>query len=84
VSTGAARGFYDRDWAALRSAYLAEHPWCWCGKRATEVDHIIPVRMGGPRLSWFNLRSLCHTHHSQVTALTMARTHPPRTFRKPR
>lgn len=82
VVTGADRGFYDHEWASVRADFIAWHPYCWCGKPAAEVDHMIPVRMGGARLDWLNLRSLCHHHHMLVTAATRARHSPPRPFRE--
>lgn len=82
--TGASSGAYDEEWRRVRDAYLAGHPFCWCGARASEVDHVKPVKMGGARLDPANLRSLCHTHHSRVTALTRARTATtqPRNYRR--
>jgi 5-methylcytosine-specific restriction enzyme A len=71
---------YGRDWAALAAAFLAVNPTCWCGRAATEVDHIVPIRMGGARLDWTNLRALCHPHHSLVTALYRARYGRPRPY----
>jgi len=81
-TTGASSGAYDADWAVLAKAYLRVHPWCWCGARASEVDHIIPVRMGGAKYDLRNLRSLCHPHHSQITAATRSRVAPPRLYRR--
>lgn len=66
--SAAARG-YDADWRRVRGAFLKAHPACCvCGAPATEVDHIVPIADGGPRLSWSNLRPMCRTHHSQRTA----------------
>jgi hypothetical protein len=39
---------------------------CRCGKRAKEVDHIIPVSLGGGGDLW-NLRSLCRQCHLEAT-----------------
>lgn len=74
------RKVYDHDWDVLRNAFLAVHPLCWCGQKATEVDHIIPIRMGGARLDPNNLRSLCHPHHSAVSKLYRKRFGPPRPY----
>jgi len=66
-----ARG-YDAEWDALRARKLAADPWCQhpgCSKRATDVDHILSVRSHPHlRLTWSNLRSFCHPHHSSRTA----------------
>ena len=65
---------YDVAWQRVRAAILHDQPWCArCLElnrrtRATDVDHIIPIADGGPRLDPRNLRSLCHAHHSQRTA----------------
>ncbi|MFN9971948.1 MAG: HNH endonuclease, partial [Phycisphaerae bacterium] len=34
---------------------------------ATEVDHIVPLRAGGPRLDRGNLQALCHQCHTWKT-----------------
>lgn len=36
---------------------------------ATDVDHKVPVSAGGAPFDPDNLQSLCHSHHSQKTAL---------------
>jgi len=60
---------YDNQWRALRRSFLTAHRWCRvCGKRAVDVDHIVPIREApGRRLDWTNLQSLCHEHHSVLT-----------------
>jgi 5-methylcytosine-specific restriction protein A len=65
---------YDDDWDRFATGYLHRHPWCagWpagtrCGQRATVVDHVIPLRSGGPRFDERNLRPLCTRHHNQRT-----------------
>ena len=67
-----ARDFYrSAEWRRLRSNYLIEHPFCEeCHRqgrltRATVVDHVIPIRMGGPTLDESNLQSLCSSCHSR-------------------
>jgi 5-methylcytosine-specific restriction protein A len=53
---------------------LRRFPWCVVcqaeGKttRATDVDHIVPRRQGGTD-DQSNLMPLCHSHHSQKTAM---------------
>jgi 5-methylcytosine-specific restriction protein A len=44
--SAAARG-YGSAWRDRRKAQLARKPWCACGSRATEVDHLIPKAEGG-------------------------------------
>lgn len=67
--SAAARG-YDQEWQQLSAAHLKAHPWCacGCGKRATDVDHIVPVRLAPHRrLDPTNLRSFAHGCHSRKT-----------------
>lgn len=82
--TGASSSMYDERWRQLRDHHLRLFPNCWCGAKASEVDHIKPIRMGGARLDPLNLRSLCHAHHAIVTALTRSRTatEAPRRYRR--
>ncbi len=67
----AAKRGYDAAWTAVRRQYLASHPWCsheGCDQRATDVDHIVPIRDAPDlRLRWSNLRGFCHAHHSSRT-----------------
>ena len=37
--------------------------------KATEVDHIVAMAVGGAPFDQKNLRSLCKSHHSQKTAI---------------
>ena len=54
---------------ARNHRFLAAHPWCaHCGARATEVDHTIPLHMGGAD-DESNLQGLCHGCHAAKTAL---------------
>jgi 5-methylcytosine-specific restriction enzyme A len=55
-------------WAQLRAKALARdgHRCQKCGAPATEVDHIVPLYVGGPNLL-ANLRSLCQSCHRRVT-----------------
>ena len=71
-SASSRRG-YGRRWRRLRSWYLSAHPLCVQYVRdgelrpATEVDHIVPRRLGGTD-EVENLQGLCKRHHSQKTA----------------
>lgn len=61
-----ARG-YGRRWAKLRLLVLRAQPWCAvCGAPATDVDHVLPKRLGG-RDAVDNLQSLCHACHTRKT-----------------
>jgi 5-methylcytosine-specific restriction enzyme A len=52
-------GDYRGNWPALRKRVLTEEPNCrLCGAPATEVDHILPIAVGGTH-ERANLRSLC-------------------------
>lgn len=66
---------YDKNWRALRDAYLAENPLCHdCQeqghtKAAREVHHKHKVAEHPElRLDWDNLMSLCTECHSRRTA----------------
>jgi 5-methylcytosine-specific restriction protein A len=64
-----ARG-YDAAWRRLRAEHLALEPdcACGCGQVATDVDHILPRRLGGSD-EHTNLQSLAHGHYSRKTVL---------------
>ena len=65
----AAEFYHSREWKSLRQDYLIEHPFCVeCSKngkltKATVVDHIVPIRQGGPALDERNLQALCASCH---------------------
>ena len=56
---------YDSAWIKLSKAYMASKNYIceFCGERAEEVDHIIPLSMGGERLSVSNVQALCRECH---------------------
>jgi 5-methylcytosine-specific restriction protein A len=55
-------------WRRIREGFLKKHPFCIvCGEAATQVDHIVPVRLGGSD-DESNLQSFCIRHHSSKTA----------------
>lgn len=63
-----------RSWASKRRAQLAREPLCQyvvngqrCMRKATDVDHVVPLSKGGAD-DPSNYQSLCHEHHSTKTA----------------
>ena len=44
---------------------------------ATDVDHIVPISLGGAELDPDNFRSLCRSCHSKVTARQLSKTDKP-------
>lgn len=70
---GARKRGYDRTWQGLRLAKLGRNPVCEpCEQRgvttpATEVDHIVPLRMVGARLDLENLQAICRSCHAKKT-----------------
>lgn len=65
------RAVYNaRRWEWVRRRQLNAEPICeveGCDEYATDVDHIVPIKAGGPPYARENLRSLCGPHHSQKT-----------------
>jgi 5-methylcytosine-specific restriction protein A len=60
---------YGRGWAKVRALVLAQEPACRvCGALSEEVDHIVPLRLGGHPRARSNLQALCHSCHSRKTA----------------
>lgn len=58
---------YDYRWQQLRLMVLRAQPSCVvCGAPATDVDHILPKRLGGTDTR-DNLQSLCHACHTRKT-----------------
>lgn len=54
--------------AKTRKTVLSEEPRCACGKPATEVDHIVPVCLGGTD-DRENLRGICRGCHLTKSSL---------------
>lgn len=81
----AAQRGYDRRWQRLRLMHLRASPLCVeCLKRniviqASEVDHILPKRLGGDD-SDTNLQSLCKSCHSRKTMRELKLTGAPPTM----
>ena len=73
---------YGHEWRKIRARVLAGSPLCLalrngrtCGRKATEVDHVTPLRAGGTH-DRRNLRALCKSCHSRVTAIANQLGHP--------
>lgn len=66
---GTAEFYHSREWKRLRQNFLIEHPFCEECRRngkltkASVVDHIVPIRQGGPALEEKNLQALCASCH---------------------
>ncbi|AMP65638.1 HNH endonuclease [Campylobacter jejuni] len=55
-------------WRKLRNAFINKNPFCAkCGKFAKIIDHIVPIKQGGEKLSEENLQSLCIVCHNEKT-----------------
>ena len=55
----------------MRIRVLSEQPVCavrGCYQRSTEVDHIIPLQLGGAGLDRSNLQGMCKHHNSSKGA----------------
>lgn len=64
----ATRRGYGSEWQAVRREVLVREPACRsCGGIATEVDHIVPLRLGGTH-ALSNLQPLCRRCHAKKTA----------------
>lgn len=63
-----AKFYASSEWKKARAKIKREEPFCRvCGKKADVVDHIIPIKAGGKKLSRENLQSLCHKCHNEKT-----------------
>lgn len=67
--------YYTKLWARLRAEHLEREPFCCACRaqglstRANTVDHIIPIKAGGPAFPTHSgLASYCHRCHSAKTA----------------
>jgi 5-methylcytosine-specific restriction enzyme A len=71
---GARTRGYDSTWERLRKLKLANDPLCEAClsvgviEAADTVDHVTPLRDGGPRLEMGNLQSLSRICHARKTA----------------
>jgi 5-methylcytosine-specific restriction protein A len=68
-----------RGWPRLRLAVLERDGWrCYrCGGRATEVDHIVPVHLGGSDEPE-NLAATCRRCHASKTGREAQAARPQR------
>lgn len=58
---------YGPEWKHARARVLRAEPNCRnCGGKATEVDHIVPLKDGGTH-DLANLRPMCKSCHSRRT-----------------
>lgn len=75
VLTSPRNPFYaTKEWKELRARFIAEHPRCaMCGAKAEIVDHIVPIKDGGPMLDERNLQSLCRSCHGKKSILEGSR-----------
>lgn len=70
---------YDAAWKKCRALFLLKHARCECGARAVDVDHVKSVsERPDLRLSWSNLRPMCHSCHSRRTARDQGFANPER------
>ncbi len=74
---------HDRTWAAISKVHRRANPWCWCGKPATVVDHVIPLTLHASvqhclicRREHRELQCLCALHHRRKTDTEDVRTRP--------
>ena len=61
---------YGRAWQKVKAQVLREEPMCQlqgCGAVATQVDHTVPLALGGTD-DRENLVAMCHSCHSRKTA----------------
>lgn len=62
--------YNGRKWRGLREFIIKKNPTCiQCGRAATVVDHINPVRLGGSFYDLDNLASMCAPCHNSKSAL---------------
>lgn len=67
--------YHTPEWKRFRREYLQEKPPCRVCLEQREVitparvvDHIIPIRQGGPRLDPANVQPLCFPCHNRKSA----------------
>lgn len=66
--------YHTKAWRQLRKVWITSNPLCaecldkGITKAARIVDHVIPIRLGGERLSQSNLQSLCTSCHNSKSS----------------
>jgi 5-methylcytosine-specific restriction enzyme A len=76
---GARQRGYTGQWERRRATFLKKHRWCViCGEPAEQVDHIVPVAVGGSMWDEANWQPLCRHHHSAKTMGEMNERRVPR------
>ena len=71
--------YHSHAWKKKRADFLIEHPFCEECRRqgrltkATLVDHIIPIGMGGPTFDDENLQALCASCHGKKSIIEGSR-----------
>ena len=68
--------YHSKAWRMTRKFYIKANPLCEECKRqspsiiksAFVVDHIKPITLGGNKLDFSNLQSLCTMHHNKKSA----------------
>lgn len=61
--------YNSKRWKQIRAEQLATYPACqWpdCHRMANQVDHLLPIEVGGDEAPG-NLQSLCRPHHTLKT-----------------
>ena len=57
--------YWSHAWRKAREAYLGHYPACvGCGRTASVVDHVVPVRMGGEFWDSSNWQAMCARCHN--------------------
>ena len=73
------RSIYNsKRWKAKRTRFMAAHPCCqWplCSEPANQLDHMLPVHLGGNE-DESNLQALCRRHHTIKTRAIDPRLRP--------
>ena len=71
--------YHSHAWKKKRQDFLIEHPFCEECRRqgrltkATLVDHIIPIGMGGATFDDENLQALCASCHGKKSVIEGSR-----------
>ena len=57
--------YQSSSWRKLRAMFIKINPLCIeCESVGNVVDHIIPIKEGGEKLSWDNLQTMCNRCHN--------------------